>query len=752
VTRLVAPPPGALIQSTEPAKAAPPLVRAIPSGDSAATDTMSLAEPRTVTSDQGALVRAPSRASGAALGGERTAGASFALSTRWTVALLGALALAALLVQGGLFVHKSWLWTGDTIYHRAVMAEVQAGEILPGGPYAGLPAFYSPLFHYLAAAIGALARIELTEAIRVISIVFAPLTPLAAYWLARVLGLDRASALVGAFFSTFAGAIKTTEDRVWVDALFVGQHNFFPVFPRDIAFLLLPIGLGGVYRGIVDGWRPGGVVAGLAFGLMILAHTQTAVFAAPLIAIYLALVLVLRRDLLRPIVRVSLVTAAVSLGVSAFWWVWQMVMILQSRSFGVAMPAYRVPVKLALEEFPAEFGIFLVLAPVGLFLTGRRLLRERSVAALLLLVWFLVPVLLAIFRPTGFPGGDTFFPRRLWQFASQPLMLMAGLGLAVGLLRPLRPRWTLVFAALVAVCLAASVPGSLGTRDRIAEFWNEPEFGDQTWELDGNFALGPYLATAGRRDGLSTVLAPTPEATLVWYYAGQKVVYLHPTAAIKLAYDVQRMTGFGEAERAADLVKAYGGDPATLTAVAEKYGARYVVLKRLGDRLAGIDVPADGLASAPEGRGTGRIVETNHYEYLAVSPNDRVTFEVWSPSDRVATLVVRAKRRNRAQATLGTLAVNGTSTTVADSELPRDTWADVRRDVSLKTGRNEVRLESAAQLEVIRVAAYSLTLADLPPTWRVAHEDGWYVVLDTRGAAADSADHAVAASAGTESR
>src|SRR5215207_8206622 len=195
---------------------------------------MSFAEPRSITSP---LARPAGPVSPDAPADARSG--SFALSTRWTVTLLGALALAALLIQGGLFVHKTWLWTGDTIYHRAVMAEIQAGELLPGGPYAGLPAFYSPLFHYLAAGIGTLARIELTEAIRVISIVFAPLTPLAAYWLARVLGLDRASALVGAFFSTFAGAIKTTEDRVWVDALFVGQHNFFPVFPRDIAFLLL---------------------------------------------------------------------------------------------------------------------------------------------------------------------------------------------------------------------------------------------------------------------------------------------------------------------------------------------------------------------------------------------------------------------------------------------------------------------------------------------------------------------------------
>src|SRR5690606_26004420 len=119
---------------------------------------------------------------------DSTQASSFVLSTRWTMMLLGALALAALLIQGGVFVHKTWLWTGDTIYHRAVMAEVQAGELLPGGPYEGLPAFYSPLFHYMAAAIGSLTGIELTEAIRVISILFAPLTPLAAYWLARVLG------------------------------------------------------------------------------------------------------------------------------------------------------------------------------------------------------------------------------------------------------------------------------------------------------------------------------------------------------------------------------------------------------------------------------------------------------------------------------------------------------------------------------------------------------------------------------------
>ena len=112
---------------------------------------MSFAEPRSVPSP---LAQATAPVNPAAPANARSE--SFALSTRWTVLLLGALALAALLIQGGLFNQKTWLWTGDTIYHRAVMAGVQAGEILPGGPYAGLPAFYSPLFHYMAAAIGSL--------------------------------------------------------------------------------------------------------------------------------------------------------------------------------------------------------------------------------------------------------------------------------------------------------------------------------------------------------------------------------------------------------------------------------------------------------------------------------------------------------------------------------------------------------------------------------------------------------------------
>ncbi len=691
---------------------------------------MSLAEPRAAFTT---AAPRPAPRSTDAPGASDGLGEAVWVSARTARLLLGAIALAALLIQGGVFFQKSWLWTGDTIYHHAVMAEIQAGELLPGGPYAGLPAFYSPLLHYLAAGVGLGLQVELTEAVRVLSILVAPLTPLAAYWLARALGMEREVALAGALFATFGGGLKLAKDRVWVDALFTGQHNFFPLFPRDIAFVLLPLGLGCLYRAVAHDWRPGAWLAGLAFGLMVLAHTQTAVFAAPLLGLYLGLVILVRRDLLGRVLRVGLVTAALGLAVSAFWWTWMLRTLWQSGSFSVSMPAYRVPVKLSLWEFPLEFGVFLILGPIGVFLVARRFRRERDLGALLLLVWWAAPVLLAILRPTGFPGGDTFFPRRLWQFASQPLVLMAGLALVAGVgeLRRLRRPGPVLGAAILAVGALALVPSSVGTWQRIGEFWNEPSFADRDWDLAGNFGIGPWLAARARAEGPRTVVAPTPEATLVWYYAGQKVVYLHPTAAIKLAFDVERMTGHSEDERHADLLAGYAGDIRDLERVRDRYGAAYVVLRRDGDRLAFVDRPARAIQPDGDGRGAGRLAETNHYEYLAMAPGDRAQFVVSSPDDRSAAVILRAKRRGRAQerGTLGTLTVNGTPGAIPESELPRDDWADVRRVVPLRAGPNVVQLESSAQLEVIRFAAYTGSTAELPLGWRVAYEDAWYVVL-----------------------
>jgi hypothetical protein len=675
---------------------------------------MSIAEPRT---SQTAMPR-----SVAATGAR-------GMSAAKARAAMVALCVVAFVIQGGLLQDKTWFWTGDMIYHHALMAEIQAGELLPGGPYPGMPAFYSPLLHWLSAGIGILVGVPITQAIRIVSILCAPLLPLTTYWTARSLNLDRAVSVVAAVLTTFAGGWKTTEDRVWVDSLFVGQHNFFPTFPRDIAFVLLPLGLVCVHRAVVQGWRPGAWLAGVVFALMVLAHTQTAVFAAPLLAIYLVLLLGMRPDLFGATLRVSLITSALTAALSAFWWLWELQAILASRSFSVEMPAARVPVKLSLAEFPLEFGLFLVLGPLGIAMLLRRLKIRKDPAALLMLVWWTVPVLLAILRPGSFPGGDTFFPRRLWQFASQPLVLMASFALVSGVLPSLRLRGLGAMALVAAVCLVSTLPASRGTWDRIADFWNEPDFVDQDWNLDGNFAVGPWLAREARSYGLSTVLSPITEATLIWYEAGQKVVYLHRTAAIKLAFDVTRLTGFGEGDRLADVTRAYGGDPSQLNEVADRYGARYLAMKRSGDRLAGIDLPASGLVQSGDARGSGRLTASNHYEFLAMSPGDQTRFSIWSPSDRQAELVLRVKRRGRTSASPGALGVNGQELPMTDTELLRDDWADVRRSVALRAGSNEVSIRASQQLEVLRLTGYSLTEADLPAGWAIGYQDAYYAVF-----------------------
>lgn len=639
---------------------------------------------------------------------------------------LAALALLALLLQGGVFVQKTWLWSGDYIYHRALVAEILAGELLPGGPYAGLPAFYSPLLHYLVAGLTALLRLaEPMEAVRLLSIAAAPLTPLAAYFLARVLGFDRLVALVGAFFSTFGGGWRIASDRVWVDSLFVGQHNFFPLFPRDIAFLLLPLGFACFYRGLVHGWRPGAPLAGLVFGLMILAHTQTAVFAAPLLGLYLLLLLALRRDLFDRLVRLGALTVGITLAVSAFWWVWMLVSLVQSRDFGVYMPAYRVPIKLSLAEFPLEFALFLPLGLLGVVMTARRVAAGRELGALLLLVWWAVPTAMAILRPTDFPGGDTFFPRRLWQLASQPLMLMAAYALVEGVMRRWRLPGLLEAGAWLAIGLLAAGPACWGTWHRVAEFWNQPTFADREWDLAGNFRYGPWLAERARAEGPRTVIAPVPEATMVWYYAGQKVLYLHPTAAIKLAFNVERMTGRGELERRTDLGRAYVGDPGRMAEAVERYRAAYVVLKKQGDRYALVDLPP----RAVRGRGGPSVIETNHFEYLRLGREDDVDVQIWSPRDQTATLALRARRETQAGRIAAVLAVNGAEHQVSEGEVPREQWAEVARQVPLRSGWNDVKFLARAEFNLERVVAYTATAEDLAAAGlRVAYQNDWYAV------------------------
>jgi hypothetical protein len=225
------------------------------------------------------------------------------------------------------------------------------------------------------------------------------------------------------------------------------------------------------------------------------------------------------------------------------------------------------------------------------------------------------------------------------------------------------------------------------------------------------------------------VLVPVPDSTMVWYYAGQKLVYVHPTAAIKLAFDVRRLTGYGTHEREADLIAAYSGDRRRLDELVSKYGAAYMVLRRDGERVGAVDLPAAGLRGP---RRDGKLVSTNHYEWLTLGRDDPVRFEIVSPADGEATVTLRARRRTQSPRISGHLYVNGFDFPVGEAETDRDRYAEVARVVPLRAGSNEVQFLAGADFELARFVAYTTPLAAYLDRYRVAYEDGHTVVLAPR--------------------
>jgi hypothetical protein len=204
---------------------------------------------------------------------------------------------------------------------------------------------------------------------------------------------------------------------------------------------------------------------------------------------------------------------------------------------------------------------------------------------------------------------------------------------------------------------------------------------------------------------------------------------LYPTAAIKLAFDVERLTGFGSGERASDLEAAFGGSPERLADLANKYGASYVVLRRDGEQLGLVDLPANALRG---GRKEPQPKETNHYEYLPLGRDDLVRFSFVSPSDGPATVSLRARRRSQAPRVSARLVVNGAEYPIAESETPRDEYAEIRRPVVVRSGQNDVRFEAGAEFELARFVAYTASLQDLAPRFELLYEDSDAVVLRPR--------------------
>jgi uncharacterized protein DUF6541 len=532
--------------------------------------------------------------------------AAVPLATR----LLAALVLIATLVDG-LRALVAMNMRGDLLYHWALARTILRGELPPGGPYAGLPAYYPPGFHLLLAAGSKLTTLDVTAVTTVLSVAWLPVLPLTTYVLARRLTGRPVVAIIAAVLTVFGGAYDLSANRLWVNSLFPAGHEAFPLYPRDVVFALLPLAAWAFVRAIDPSdarclrWS---LLAGVLLGVCGLFQVQLLLpipfaFLAPAVVAW-------RRDPRRGMVLAgSLVVSGVAALLLVAPWIIDAVALIR-RNGGVVLESSEnlQPARFGFWSYPTQFGLLLPLALVGcgvVLLFLRRADGPRSAgravgawrpsppeAPLLLVAWFAVPFVLAVFYSPSWPLEDALRPQRLWLIAGQPAMILAAIGLVtvaedvvLGTLRRVR----LLVPVVVVILLVITVPTTFATQRLLWTIWPTPQYANLRLDVDHVPDFGSLLGTSGPRE---TVLSYEDWSSVIWYETGESVVAVKPPGYAKLAFDPAVFTGRSQDVRRADVQATFQGDVTALAATADRYAAATIVLARRGDRVGLVDAVA----------------------------------------------------------------------------------------------------------------------------------------------------------------
>ena len=157
---------------------------------------------------------------------------------------------------------------GDLLYHWGLTHTILLGSFPPEGPYAGpaglLPAgIPSPARRLSPRSPG----FDVPSATNLLGIVWLPVIPLGAYLLARRLTGRGDVALVAAALTAFGGGLDVSNDRLWVNSMFLVGQVAYPIYPRDLVFGILPFAILAFLRA-TDGGRRWAGWALLAGGLL----------------------------------------------------------------------------------------------------------------------------------------------------------------------------------------------------------------------------------------------------------------------------------------------------------------------------------------------------------------------------------------------------------------------------------------------------------------------------------------------------
>ena len=685
---------------------------------------------------------------------DRTAGtvplASLDSSVPRPVIVLAVLVGLAWLVHGFRAVGAGWIG-GDLLYHQALVRELLLGTFPLQGPYAGLPTYYPPGFHALVAATMAVTGLEAVPSISLLTALWMPVLPIGTFLLARRVSGRAWVAVLAVAITLFAGGLDLRAGRLWVNSLFLSGQQAWPLYPRDLVFGLLPFGflafLNALDRPAARASFAWALVAGLLFGVAGLIQVQL-LLAVPFVL--LAAALVSARDRGRPAAATAalVVTAGVALAVVAPWLLDQLGSI--ARNGGVALDSSDSlePARFGLWQYPRQFGLMLPLAILGagvalLFLRRRDGPRPGGTAAgtwrgdrpgaVALVAWAAIPFTLGVLYSPEWPLEDALRPQRMWLLASQPVAILAAIGLVALAEEVVGARWArprLVPAAIVAAVLIAAVPATVATARLLSATWTRPTYAHLDLAAD---RVPDLRALVGDGGGRSTMLTYEDWSSLAWYETGQSVVGLHPAGYAKLAFDPARFTDLGQAERRQLLLQAFNGDIDDLVGAASAAGAESVVIGRADDGRLGLFDAAAVPASRVSGALGGAAVplEGNGWDGLLMEPRAELRFTNAMPAGRVRLdvrladhpeigddWVLRAIARTAAgDVELATMQggpeADGFTVLRGDVDWPGDATLVVVAD-------ERVLLQSVRGLVPVR---------PVPPGWRVAAETPEAIVL-----------------------
>ncbi len=631
---------------------------------------------------------------------------------------------------------------GDLLYHWGLTHGILRGELPPGGPYEGLPAYYPPGFHLVLAAISAITSITVTNATLLLGFAWLPVLPLGTYALARHITGRRDIALLAAALTVFGGAFDLGDDRLWVNSLFLVGHQFYPLFPRDLVFGLLPLAVLAFLKALDTerswSWA---VVAGGLLGACALIQVQLLLPIPFALLVAAAATAATDRGRRRRAALALVVTAGLTAFAIAPWLVEIAAAIRKNGGVALDSADTLLPARYGLWDYPREFGLFLPLALVGIGLVLVHLrdrdpaisgLRPRRPEAPLVLVpWFVVPWVLAILYDPGWPLEDALRPQRLWLLSSQPGALLAAIGLVALARHVVGVRWRrprLVRPVIAAAFLLAAIPTVGFTLRLLFQTWTAPVYAHLDLARDHVPDMASLLGDTGPP---STVLTYEDWSSIAWYETGSWVVAVKPPGYAKLAFDPEVFTGHSQDARRTDLARAFAGDPAALAAVADAYHADRILLARRGDRWGTVARVAAVVAGEPGGTsGSASIVDGNGWDAVALEPGARLVVHLGDVSQPIG-LEIRVlgegtgsavpDRRFRLIATAG-----GAERDVGDLVAPAtstDPWQVVRADVTLRPGE-QLAIEANDPVTVQSVLGF---IATRPP-------DGWQSVAATADA------------------